>query len=76
MYTSEDVAFERLKELQREMENSRLMASRFTGTLSMIRNLAARVWWLAGIAMSRPPRVHPVRVREARDDESAAPDAA
>ena len=55
-YTNEDVAFERLKDLQREMENSRLVAGSFPDVGSLIRNLAARAWWLSGLAMRRPPR--------------------
>ncbi len=48
-FMNEDVAFERLKDLQREMENSRLT----------VRNLTARAWGLAGLAMLRPPRRRP-----------------
>jgi hypothetical protein len=56
---NEDVAFERLKDLQREMENSRLTANGLAGLGSLFRNLSARVWWLAGLAMLRPPRRRP-----------------
>jgi hypothetical protein len=55
-YMNEDVAFERLKDLQREMENSRLNASSLAAFGGLIRNLSARAWWLAGLAMRRPPR--------------------
>ena len=41
-YTNEDVAFERLKDLQREMENSRMAANSLAGLGALIRNLAAR----------------------------------
>jgi hypothetical protein len=74
-YTNEDVAFERLKDLQREMENSRLMAGSPTGLGSLVRNLAARVWWLGGLAMQRSPRPRRAQVRQARE-ESAASDGA
>jgi hypothetical protein len=58
-YTNEDVAFERLKDLQREMENSRMAANSLAGLGALIRNLAARAWWLAGLAMHRAPRRRP-----------------
>ena len=46
-YMNEDVAFEHLKDLQREMENSRLMA----GSLS---DLGRRIWtWAARVSTSR-----------------------
>jgi hypothetical protein len=60
-YTNEDVAFERLKDLQREMENSRMAANSLAGLGALIRNLAARAWWLAGLAMRRAPRRRPGR---------------
>jgi hypothetical protein len=55
-YMNEDVAFERLKDLQREMENSRMAADSLAGLRKFVRNLAARAWWLAGLAMRRTPR--------------------
>jgi hypothetical protein len=58
-YTNEDVAFERLKDLQREMENSRMAANSLASLRALIRNLAARAWWPAGLAMRRAPRRHP-----------------
>jgi hypothetical protein len=58
-YTNEDVAFERLKDLQREMENSRMAANSLAGLGALIRNLAARAWWLAGLAMRLAPRRRP-----------------
>ena len=61
-YSNEDAAWQRLQDLQREMENSRLMASSqpkaVAGTL---RKLAARAWLLAGLAAARPPRRHAAR---------------
>jgi hypothetical protein len=59
-YTHEDAAFERLKDLQREMENSRLMAGSVLDLGGRLWNLAARAWWLAGLAMRRPPRRRPI----------------
>jgi hypothetical protein len=72
-YMNEDVMFERLKDLQREMENSRLTAGSLAGVGTLVRNLSARAWCLAGLAMRRPPRRRPVQsVR----DEAATSDAA
>jgi hypothetical protein len=62
-YMNEDAAFERLKDLQREMENSRLVATSMPSFGSMLRNLAARAWWLGGLAMGRPPRPRPAATR-------------
>ena len=68
--TNEDVAFERLKDLHREMENSRLAAGSLTAMGAVVRNLSARAWWLAGLALQRPPRRRPGR--QAMDYEDAA----
>jgi hypothetical protein len=59
-YRNEDAAFERLKDLRREMENDRLMAGSVLGLRGRLWNLAARAWWLAGLAMRRPPRRRPI----------------
>ena len=59
-YMNEDVAFERLKDLQREMENSRLTGATLVRFGRLARNLSARAWWLAGLAMRRAPRRRPV----------------
>jgi hypothetical protein len=74
-YMNEDAAFERLKDLQREAENSRLIAGSLPRLGSVIRNLVARAWWLGGLAMERPPRPRPAEVREPRE-KPAASDAA
>ena len=74
-YMNEDVAFERLKDLQREMENSRLAASSVRRVGGLVRNLAARAWWLAGLAMRRPPRRRP-SLQQIDYEESAASDVA
>ena len=71
-YMNEDVAFERLKDLQREMENSRLTANAFAGFGALVRNLAARAWWIAGLAMRRPPRRRPGLARTTYDESSAS----
>ena len=75
-YMNEDVAFERLKDLQREMENSYLTAHTLAGFAALVRNLAARAWWLGGLALRRPPRRRPVPRLETALDEDAASDAA
>ena len=58
-YMNEDVAFERLKDLQREMENSRLTASALGGLGRAARTLPARAWMIAGQAIRRVPRPRP-----------------
>ena len=75
MYMNEDVAWERLKNIQREMENSRAMAADFAAGLRSLRLLAARVWWLAGLAMQRAPRQHRV-INYDESDESASSEVA
>jgi hypothetical protein len=75
-YMNEDLMFERLKDLQREMENSRLTANTLPGFVGLVRNLSARAWWLAGLAMRRPPRRRPVPRAQTACAEDAASDAA
>jgi hypothetical protein len=65
---NEDVAFERLKDLQREMENSRAMAGSLAELRNSVRILALRAWWLAGLAMRRLP----VQVQHEYEDQSAS----
>jgi hypothetical protein len=61
-YNNEDAAWQRLQDLQREMENSRLTASSMPQELvGTLRKLAARAWLLAGLAAARPPRRHAAR---------------
>jgi hypothetical protein len=67
-YMNEDVAFEHLKDLQREMENSRLIAGNLPGLWTLLRNLGARAWWLGGLAMRRPPRPRRIPTHHAYDD--------
>jgi hypothetical protein len=75
-YKNEDVAWQRLKDLQREMENSRGMAEGIQQGLTTARLLAQRVWLLAGLASLRPPRRRPVAVEQEIEEAQAAPDAA
>jgi len=72
-YANEDVMWQRLKDIQREMENSRLYGTQGPSLLDIVRQLGRRVWWLAGLATRRPPR----RTRWVdADDEPAASDVA
>jgi len=71
-YLNEDVMWERLKDVQREMENSRLYGAHGPSLLMVLRRLGARVWWLAGLATRRPPRKRWVDV----DEESATSEVA
>ncbi len=58
-YRNEDAAWQRLVDMQREMENSRLWASRGETLAGLGVALARRAWILAGLAMRRAPRYHP-----------------
>ncbi|MGH7760995.1 MAG: hypothetical protein ACREOY_06210 [Candidatus Dormibacteraceae bacterium] len=58
-YRNEDVAFERLKDLQREMENSRLVGDSLAGFGRVVRNLPVRARRIAGVAIRRVPRARP-----------------
>jgi hypothetical protein len=68
-YRYEDVAWQRLKDLQREMENRRLMAEGIKQSLASVRLLAQRAWLLAGLATRRPPRANPPEYIEAEGKE-------
>ena len=61
-YMNEDAAFERLKDVQREMENSRLLAAGTSQAFGLAVAFAKRAWILAGLAMRRAPRRRPVTV--------------
>jgi hypothetical protein len=67
-HMNEDSAWQRLQDIQREIENRRLMAAgRRHLTVDLLRQLARRAWLLAGLAAMRPPRRRPASIR--RDDE-------
>jgi len=71
-YTNEDVMWERLKDMQREAENSRLFAQyTLPGLVQMTRLLAKRAWWLGGLALRRAPRRSPLRNVESRSDRAS-----
>ena len=67
-YMNEDAAFERLKDLQREMENNRLIAGAALGLGSLFRSWAERAWWVAGLAMRRLPRRSPSATHSGRSE--------
>lgn len=75
-YKQEEVAWERVRDLQREMENSRLMAAGVSWSFTAIGLLARRAWLLAGLATSRPPRLSPAAGRQEFKEVQAARDAA
>ncbi len=61
-FMNEDAAWQRLQDMQREIENSRLMADgQPDATLQLLRRLAVRAWHLAGLAAMRPPRYSAMR---------------
>jgi len=60
-YLNEEMAWQRLNDLQREADNARLWRDR---GVSLLR----RAWTLAGLAMRRPPRFNPRLV----DDDSGS----
>ena len=61
-FMNEDAAWQRLQDMQREIENSQLMAEgQPATTLQLLRRLAAWAWHLAGLAAMRPPRYAPMR---------------
>ena len=61
-YMNEDVAFERLKDMQREMENSHVWADGTAHAFGLAVMFARRAWILAGLAMRRAPRRRPVTI--------------
>jgi len=55
-YTNEDAAWQRLIDIQREMENSKIWASDTSSLIKVASQLAERVWILGGLAARRAPR--------------------
>ena len=71
-YANEDVMWQRLKDMQREAENRRLIAqSRLPGLTQMAGLLARRAWWLAGLAIRRAPRRSPLRLVKPGSDNAS-----
>jgi hypothetical protein len=68
-YTNEEVMWQRLKDMQREAETSRLFAVHtLPGILRAASLLAGRVWLLGGLATRRAPRRRTRRVVESERD--------
>jgi hypothetical protein len=62
-YANEDVMWQRLKDMQREAENSRLFVENTLPRVAhMAGLLAQRAWWLGGLAIRRAPRRSPLRL--------------
>jgi hypothetical protein len=74
-YMNEDVMFERLKDLQREVENSYLIARSAPRLGRLARILGERIWLVAGLAIRRAPRRRPIAAHESFE-KAAATDAA
>ena len=64
-YANEDVMWQRLKDLQREAETSRLIAR---DGLPWLMHIARRAWLLAGLATRRAPRRAALRVVDRKSD--------
>ena len=62
-FMNEDAAFERLKDLQREMENSRLIAGSTPSLGRVLRNVVENARWLGGLATRRAPSWRPMASR-------------
>ncbi len=75
-YYHEEVAWQRLMDLQREMENSRRMERGIRRSLAALWLLAERAWLLAGLAAIRPPRRRPAVAEQEVEEAQAASDAA
>jgi len=59
----DDMAWQRLVDIQREMENSRQWADGISSLTARLAKLAERARILGGLAMRRAPRKRPLRVR-------------
>ncbi|HUZ85485.1 MAG TPA: hypothetical protein VNF26_00885 [Candidatus Baltobacterales bacterium] len=75
-YKQEEVAWERVKDLQREIENSRLMAAGLGRSFAALGLLAQRAWLLAGLATRRPPRPRSMTVEREIEEANVTLDAA
>jgi hypothetical protein len=71
-YMNEDVAWQRLKDAQREMENSQRLAAGIASGLRAIVWLAARRVALVRPAARRSTDGQPAEARSASDEASAA----
>jgi hypothetical protein len=72
-YVNEDAAFERLKDLQREAENSRVLAAALQGGFARLAESIARgAARLGGLALPIVSRHHPLPVSEGGDQTDAS----
>jgi hypothetical protein len=71
-YSNEDVMWQRLKDLQLEAANRRLVAQNSVPAVARLaRLLGQRAWLLAGLAMRRAPRRRPLGVIDGESDAAA-----
>lgn len=79
-YYNEEMAWRHLQDLQREMENHRLVDGGGPALSWWLPRLATRIWVLAGLASRRAPRWNPAVVKPATDagraEHTAGADAA
>ena len=66
-YHNEEMAWRQLQDLQREMENRRLVADGGPMLRWWLPKLATRIWIVAGLAGRRAPRWNPALVEPAGD---------
>jgi hypothetical protein len=70
-YMNEDVAWERLKDVQREMENSRLLAEQAPAAVARLaRYVAGRIW--KPLTPARPVQRHEPLAEELESASDAA----
>ena len=62
-YFNEEMAWRQLQDLQREMENHRLVAFGGPAIRWWLPKLAQRMWVVAGLASRRAPRRSPAAVK-------------
>ena len=58
-YFNDEMAWRRLQDLQREMENARMVDGGGPALRWWVPKLAARIWVVAGLATRRAPRWSP-----------------
>jgi hypothetical protein len=66
-YYNEEMAWGQLQDLQREMENHRLVAGGGPALRWWLPKLATRIWIVAGLAGRRAPRFSPKLVERVDD---------
>src|SRR5213594_789395 len=68
---NEEMAWRHLQDMQREMENRRLVDGGGPALRWWLPKLARRVWIVAGLATRRPPRWNPALVEPVADSGRA-----